>query len=85
MIDNTLYRYILDDYTFCCKLFLIDSGKWNPYMTRYCWLAIILEADEKKAIKLWNHNYKYNKKVADDYSIIIKSLNIPLNECISLH
>jgi len=82
MIDNTLYRYILNDYTFCCKEFLIDTNKWNPYMTRYSWLSIILEADERKAIKLWNHNYKYNKSIASDYNVIIKSLRIPLIDSI---
>lgn len=77
-IDNTLFRYILNDYTFFCKEFLIDTKKWNPFMTRYSWLFVILNADERKAIKLWNHNYKYNKVLVSDYNVIVKSLRIPL-------
>ena len=83
MIDNTLYRYILNDYTFCRKEFLIDTKKWNPFMTRYSWLSVILNADERKAIKLWNHNYKYSKSIASDYNVIVKSLHIPLFDSIS--
>ena len=79
MIENTLYRYILDDYSFCCKVVLIDTGKWNPYMTRYSWLVVVLGIDREKGLKLWNHYYKYNKNLIDDYNVIVKSLHIPLS------
>jgi len=49
-------------------------------MTRYSWLIMVLDVDAEKSLKLWNHNYKYNKNLVDDYNIIIKSLNIPLNQ-----
>ena len=83
MIDNTLYRYILNDYMFCCKEFLVDTKKWNPFMTRYSWLSVILNVDERKAIKIWNHNYKYNKVIVYDYNVIVKSLHIPLFDSIN--
>lgn len=40
---------------------------------------IILAIDREKGLKLWNHNYKYNKKLIDDYNVIVKSLHIPLS------
>ena len=76
-MNSSLYRYILDDYSFCYKASLIDSGKWNPFMTRYCWLAATLHLNENKLRKLWNENYNYKKNIIDDFKIIIRILDIP--------
>lgn len=78
VIDNTLYRYILDDYSFCRNIALLDRGKWNPFMCRYCWLTIILNLSELKEANLWNSNYRYNKLVVRDFKAIIQGLRIPL-------
>tara|TARA_R110001592_G_scaffold113469_5_gene312592 strand:- start:377 stop:796 length:420 start_codon:yes stop_codon:yes gene_type:complete len=78
VIDNTLYRYILDDYSFCRNIALLDRGRWNPFMCRYCWLTIILNLSELKEAILWNNNYSYNKLVVKDFKRIIRELQIPL-------
>jgi len=78
VIDNTLYRYILDDYSFCRNIALLDRGKWNPFMCRYSWLTIILNLSELKEANLWNRNYSYNKLVVKDFKTIIQELRIPL-------
>ena len=78
VIDNTLYRYILDDYSFCRNIALLDRGKWNPFMCRYSWLTIILNLSELKEANLWNRNYRYNKLVVKDFKTIIQELRIPL-------
>ncbi len=78
VIENTLYRYILDDYSFCRNITLLDSGKWNPFMCRYCWLTIILNLSELKEANLWNSNYYYNKLIVNDFKAIIQELQVPL-------
>tara|TARA_Y100000768_G_scaffold387158_1_gene377496 strand:+ start:5384 stop:5803 length:420 start_codon:yes stop_codon:yes gene_type:complete len=78
VIDNTLYRYILDDYSFCRNIALLDRGKWNPFMCRYSWLTIILNLSEVKEANLWNSNYSYNKLVVKDFKTIIQESHIPL-------
>tara|TARA_B100001769_G_scaffold195119_1_gene155533 strand:- start:12754 stop:13173 length:420 start_codon:yes stop_codon:yes gene_type:complete len=78
VIDNTLYRYILDDYSFCRNIALLDRGKWNPFMCRYSWLTIILNLSEVKEANLWNSNYNYNKLVVKDFKTIIQESRIPL-------
>ena len=78
VIDNTLYRYILDDYSFCRNIALLDRGKWNPFMCRYSWLTIILNLSHVKEANLWNSNYNYNKLVVKDFKTIIQESRIPL-------
>ena len=80
LIENTLYRYILDDYSFCRSTILLDTGKWNPFMTRYCWLILLLNMDDEKSQRLWNSNYHYSKVIVDDFKTIINKLNLPISE-----
>ena len=80
LIENTLYRYILDDYSFCRSTILLDTGKWNPFMTRYCWLILLLNMDDEKSQRLWNSNYQYSKVIVDDFKTIINKLNLPISE-----
>lgn len=76
VIDNTFYRYILDDYSFCRNIALLDVGKWNPFMSRYSWLTITLNLSEDKEANLWNSNYCYNKLLVNDFKDIIQELRI---------
>ena len=78
VIDNTFYRYILDDYSFCRNIALLDRGRWNPFMCRYCWLTIILNLSELKEANLWNSNYGYNRLLINDFKDIIKEMHVPL-------
>ena len=80
VIENTLYRYILDDYSFCRSIVLLETGKWNPFMTRYCWLILLLNMGDAKSQRLWNSNYHYNRVIVEDFKIIIKNLNVPLSK-----
>ena len=80
VIENTLYRYILDDYSFCRSIVLLDTGKWNPFMSRYCWLILLLNMGDAKSQRLWNSNYHYNRVIVEDFKIIIRNLNVPLSK-----
>ena len=78
-IDNTVYRYILDDYTFSREPLVLYIRKWNPFMSRYCFRSIILNINDSNLRKKWKVNCIYRKHIVTDFQKILKQHYLPSN------
>ena len=73
-IDNTIYRYMLDDFTFYREPLILYNKRWNPFMSRYCFLSMVTKTHVKQNDSLTD---VYKKCLFDDYKKILRDHYLP--------